>query len=51
MSNPGAVGCQRSGKVQQPQRSEPTTSDLHWPAVLCQRPSATFLPLDGKDQV
>lgn len=28
----------------------PTASDLHWPAVLCQRPSATLLLLKGKER-
>jgi hypothetical protein len=32
------AGCQCSSKVQQPQRPVPTASDLHWPAVLRQRP-------------
>lgn len=40
-----------SSKVQQPQRTLPTTSDQHWPRGLRQRPPATFPPLDGKEKV
>jgi hypothetical protein len=40
-----------SSKVQQPHRTRTTTSDLHWPADLRQRPRATSLPLNGKEEV
>ena len=40
-----------SSEVQQPYRTEPTACDPHWPSDLRQRPSATFLPLDGKEKV
>jgi hypothetical protein len=39
-----------SSKVQQPQQMQPTGLDPHRPANLHERPSSTFLPLDGKDK-
>ena len=42
---------QAANQVQQPHRTEPTASDPHRPTDLRQRPSVTFLPLDGKEKV
>jgi len=39
-----------SSKVQQPQRTMLTQLGLHRPPDLRQRPSMTFLPLDGKEK-
>jgi hypothetical protein len=57
-NRPGAVDTESSkwptkcsSEVQQPQRTKPTALGLHRPVDLRQRPSATFLPLNGKERV
>jgi len=47
----GQTANKCSSEVQQPHRTEPTASDSHRPADLRQRPSVTFLPLNGKEEV